>query len=65
MDKKVKQIEFDASNNDSKEYEVEVIWNNAIYARESKSDYLSSLYYLVSWKEHLEKKNPLKPASVV
>lgn len=50
------QLQFKEKNN-KKEYKVEIICNNAIYARESKS-YLSSLYYLVSWNNYLEKKIP-------
>ena len=30
-------MEFDIGNNDSDEYKVEAIWDNAIFARESKS----------------------------
>ena len=40
--------ELDASDNRSGEYKVEAIWDNAVYARESKSGYLPGLYYLVS-----------------
>ena len=40
-------VELDASNN-SGEYEVKVIWNSVVYARESESNYLPGLYYLVS-----------------
>ena len=42
VDKKVRQIEFDAGDH-SKEYKVEAIWNNAVYARESKSGHLLNL----------------------
>ena len=38
-------MEIDAV--DSKKYEVEVIWDSAIHAEESKSDQLLGLYYLV------------------
>ena len=41
----------------SKEYEMEVICNRAVYAKESKSDHLPGLYYLVSGKGYLEEKN--------
>ena len=47
VDKKVKQIEFDVGDNDSREYKVEAIWDSAVYAKDSKSDNLSDLYYLV------------------
>ena len=36
---------LDVSNKYGK-YELERIWNRAVYARESKSDHLSGLYYL-------------------
>ena len=39
--------ELDASNNKDREYELEAIQNSAVYARESESDYLLGLYYLV------------------
>ena len=44
--------ELDAANKDSKEYEVEAIWNSAVYANKSKSGYLLGLYYLVAWKSY-------------
>ena len=42
------QLEFEAGNN--KEYEIDGIWNNAVYAKESTTSQLSGLYYLVFWK---------------
>ena len=48
--------ELDIGNDDSRKYEVEAIWDNVIYVRESKS-HLSGLYYLVFWKRYLEKEN--------
>ena len=50
---------------DDKEYEVEAIWDSAVYARESKSGHLPSLYYLISWKRYLEEENTWQPASAV
>ena len=41
---------------DSGKYEVEAIYNSAVYAKKSAS-YLSRLYYLVSWKGYLEEEN--------
>ena len=38
--------EFEAGNN--KEYEVEGIWDNAVYAKESVAGHLPGLYYLIS-----------------
>ncbi len=52
--KNVRQIDFDAGNNQNREYEVETIWNSMVYARESAS-HLPKLYYLVFWKSYLEK----------
>ena len=57
MDEKVKQMEFDKGDNERGEYEVEVIWDGAVYARESESGHLPGLYYLVSWKRYLEDEN--------
>ena len=50
---------------DSGEYEVEAIWDNAVYARESESGHLPGLYYLVSWKGYPEEENTWEPASAV
>ena len=63
MDEKVRQMEFDAGNNE--EYEVEAIWDIAIYARELESGHLPSLYYLVSGKRYPEEENTWEPASAV
>ena len=38
--------ELNASDN-SGEYEVEAIWDSAVYARESELGHLQGLYYLV------------------
>ena len=46
VDKEVRQIEFDAGDNE--EYKVEAIWDSVVYAKESESGYLPGLYYLVS-----------------
>ena len=48
------QLEFEAG--DDKKYEVNGIWNNAVYARESVGQ-LPGLYYLVLWKGYPEEKN--------
>ena len=47
VDKEVKQMEFDVGDDDSGEYKVEAIRDNAVYARESKSGHLPGFYYLV------------------
>lgn len=46
IDKKIRQLDFDISND--KEYKVEVIWDSAVYAKKSKSDHLLRLYYIIS-----------------
>ena len=61
----VRQMEFNTSDNKSREYEVEAIRDSTVYARESESGYLSSFYYLVSWKGYPEEENTWKPASAV
>ena len=53
--------ELDAGE-DNGEYKVEAIWDSAVYAKESESDHLPGLYYLVSWKDYLEEKNTWEPA---
>lgn len=49
------QIRF--KNVDNKEYKVEVICNNMIYAKELESGYLPGLYYQILWKSYSEEKN--------
>ena len=64
VDKEVKQMEFNTGNN-GEEYKVEVIRDNAVYTRESKSGHLLGLYYLVLWKRYSEEENTWEPASAV
>ena len=45
-----RQMEFDTGDNESGEYEVEAIWDSAVYARESELGHLPGFYYLFSWK---------------
>ena len=47
VNEKVGQMEFNTGNNKSGEYEVEIIWDSAVYARESELGDLPGLYYLV------------------
>ena len=54
MDENV--IKLDASDKNG-EYEVDVIWENAVYTKKLKSGHLPGLYYLVSWKGYLEEEN--------
>ena len=49
-------MEFDTGDN-SKEYKMEAIWDSMVYTKESKSGYLSGLYYLVLWKRYPEEEN--------
>ena len=58
-------MEFDAGNNDSREYKVEAIRDSAVYARKSESGHLPRPYFFVSWKVYLEEENTSKPASAV
>ena len=53
------------ADDDSGEYEVEAIWDSALYARELESGYLPGLYYLVFWKRYPEEENTWEPASAV
>ena len=48
--------ELDAGD-DSGEYKVEAIRDNAVYIKESESGHLPGLYYLVSWKRYPEEGN--------
>lgn len=48
MDKIRFKLEFATNNgNNNREYEVNAIFNSAIYAQNANRDYLSGLYYLV------------------
>ena len=65
MDKKIaKKLEFKISR-DNKEYELEVICNSPVDARESEAGHLSGLYNLVSQKDYPKNKNIWEPTSVV
>ena len=57
--------ELDAGNEDSEEYKMEAIWNNAVYVNKSESSYLPGLYYLVVWKGYPEEENIWKLLSAV
>ena len=64
VDEKTSQLEFE-DNHKGKEYQVEAICNNVVYAKDSESGQLPGLYYLTSWKDFLEEKNIWKPASAI
>ena len=51
------QLDFKFEAGDDKEYEVDGIWDSAVYAKESAIGQLPGLYYLVSWKGYLEEEN--------
>ena len=57
-------VGLDAGNKSGK-YKVEVIWDNAVYARKSKPGHLLSFYYLISWKRYQEEKNTWEPVLAV
>ena len=58
------QLDFEFEAGDDKEYEVNGIWDSAVYAKESAGQ-LPGLYYLVLWKSYLEKENTWEPALAI
>ena len=61
--KRVTELELEAGN--SEEYEVEAIWNKAVYASKSELGQLTNLYYLVAWKGYSKKENTWEPLSAI
>ena len=51
-------------SSDNKEYEVEAIRDSAVYTKKANG-HLLGLYYLVAWKDYLEKKNTWESSSTV
>ena len=49
------QLKFEAGND--KKYEINGIWDSAVYAKKSTTGQLSGFYYLVLWKRYPEEKN--------
>lgn len=49
-------MKFKAGSND-KEYKIEKILNNIVYAKESETNHLLDLYYLVFQKDYPNKEN--------
>lgn len=45
INKKVRQIKFNSGNN-NKKFKIEIIWDNAVYAKKL-TGYLLAFYYLV------------------
>ena len=64
VDEATSQLKFEGNGNGEK-YEVEAIWDSAVYAKELKGGHLLGLYYLVSWKSYLEEKNTWEPSSAI
>lgn len=62
MDELMSQQEFDKGN--IKEYKIQAIWNNAVYAKKL-GDHLPGLYYLALWKGNPEEENSLEPALTI
>ena len=61
VDKRVTELELEAGG--SGKYEVEAIWNSAVYASKLESGQLLGLYYLVAWKGYREEENTWKRLS--
>ena len=55
--KKSDQMKSNAGDDESGKYKVEVIWDSAMYARESELGHLPGLHYLVLWKRYPEEEN--------
>ena len=58
------QLDFEFEAGNDKEYEVDGIWNSAVYTRESAGQ-LPGLYYLVLWKSYPEEKSTLELALAI
>ena len=58
-------FEFEAGDNKDKEYEVNGIWDSAVYAKESATGQLPGLYYLVLWKSYPEEENTWESALAI
>lgn len=55
----VEKTQLNLENGNSKRYKVEVIWDNIINIRESKS-YLPDFYNMILWKSNFKEKRYLK-----
>lgn len=51
--------------NENGEFKIEAIQDSAVYTKESESDHLPRIYYLVSWKGYPEEKTTWEPASAI
>ena len=54
IDKKVMELDFEASN--SKVYKLKAIWDSVVYANKGES-HLPGLYYLIVWKKYFKEEN--------
>lgn len=52
-----RELEMELKSGDNIEYEVETIWDSAIYAQELVAGHLPDLYYLIFWKGYSEEGN--------
>ena len=59
------QLDFEFEVGDNKEYEVNSIWDSAVYAKESTTGQLPGLYYLVLQKGYPEEENTWEPTSAI
>ena len=59
------QLEFKFEASDKKEYEINGIWDSAVYVKESATEQLPELYYLILWKSYPEEKNTWEPALAI
>ena len=57
------QLKFEAG--DDKKYEVDDIWDSAVYAKELAIGQLPGLYYLVLWKGYPKEENTWEPALTI
>ncbi len=65
VDKTTSRLEFE-NKGDGKGYEVEAIFDSAVYAKKLDSGHhLPDLYYLVSWKSYPKEENTWEPALAV
>ena len=65
VDEKIaEQLEFKASGN-NEEYNVEIIHDSTVYAKESELDHLLGLYYPIFQKSYFDDESTQKPISTV
>ena len=62
IDKTVLELKFETGDN--KEYKMEIIWENTVYANKTKG-HIPGLYYFLVWKKYFKKENIWETSSVV